>query len=379
MLHKDNVELEEAMSAVLREFKEDGTLAEVDAKWFGTDESQKVLPDLEMTEENGTLILAAESGIVPFTYVKDGQLVGYDVELVQRICHRLGYQLKIESMSFAAIIPGVSSGKYDIGAGCITVTEERKQSVRFTEPDYNGGVVMEEKAYSYPDELSGGQKQRVAIARTLSMNPEIVLFDEPTSALDPTMVGEVLSVIRRLAGEGMTMMIVTHEMKFARDVSTRVFYMDEGGIYEDGTPEQIFDHPEKEKTKAFINKIRTYHFDIRTRGFDFPTMNTGVEEFGRKQLISQQQIYWIQLVLEELVMNHLLVRQPEDRVDIGVTVSYSEGQEEITIDLDYGDLDYDPMTAKTGDNDISMMLVKKQVKCHMYTYDGGRGKLTLYL
>src|SRR5699024_3732783 len=104
-------------------------------------------------------------------------------------------------------------------------------------------VGMAEKALNYPDEMSGGQKQRVAIARTLAMNPQIVLFDEPTSALDPTMVGEVLAVIRKLASQGLTMMIVTHEMKFARDVSTRIFYMDQGVIYEDGTPEQIFDHP----------------------------------------------------------------------------------------------------------------------------------------
>src|SRR5205814_1772214 len=114
-------------------------------------------------------------------------------------------------------------------------------------------VGLGEKASNFPDELSGGQKQRVAIARCLAMEPEIVLFDEPTSALDPTMVSEVLSVIRRLARDGMTMAIVTHEMEFARDVSSRVFYMDEGLIYEEGTPEQIFERPQKAKTKAFIH------------------------------------------------------------------------------------------------------------------------------
>ena len=104
-------------------------------------------------------------------------------------------------------------------------------------------VGLAEKAEVYPTSLSGGQKQRVAIARALAMKPEILLFDEPTSALDPTMVGEVLSVIRQLADEGMTMLIVTHEMKFAHDVSTRIFFMYDGYIHEDGSPEQVFENP----------------------------------------------------------------------------------------------------------------------------------------
>ncbi|MBQ9721574.1 MAG: amino acid ABC transporter ATP-binding protein, partial [Oscillospiraceae bacterium] len=102
-------------------------------------------------------------------------------------------------------------------------------------------VGLSDKALNYPDELSGGQQQRVAIARTLSMDPEIILLDEPTSALDPTLVSEVQSVIRDLSRTGKTMMIVTHEMNFARSISNRVFYMDEGGIYEDGAPEDIFE------------------------------------------------------------------------------------------------------------------------------------------
>ena len=113
-------------------------------------------------------------------------------------------------------------------------------------------VGLADKADALPDELSGGQKQRVAIARALAMDPEILLFDEPTSALDPTMVGEVLSVIKDLAKTGMTMLIVTHEMRFARDVSTRVFYMDEGVIYEEGSPDEIFSAPKREKTREFL-------------------------------------------------------------------------------------------------------------------------------
>ncbi len=122
-------------------------------------------------------------------------------------------------------------------------------------------VGLEDKAENYPDELSGGQKQRAAIARTLAMEPEVILFDEPTSALDPTMVGEVLSVIKNLAREGMTMLIVTHEMSFARKVSNRVFYLDQGIIYEEGSPEEIFDHPKKERTQQFmqgLDRMKSY-------------------------------------------------------------------------------------------------------------------------
>ena len=148
-------------------------------------------------------------------------------------------------------------------------------------------VGLAEKAESFADELSGGQKQRVAIARCLSMDPEIILFDEPTSALDPTMVSEVLAVIRRLAKEGMTMAIVTHEMDFARDVSKRVFYMDEGLIYEEGSPQQIFENPQKEKTKAFIHKIRSFNYHIDSPDYDLYAMNAEIEHFCEKHVLSK--------------------------------------------------------------------------------------------
>ena len=116
-------------------------------------------------------------------------------------------------------------------------------------------VGVGDKADNYPAQLSGGQKQRVAIARSLALSPEVMLFDEPTSALDPEMVGEVLEVMKQLAQEGMTMVVVTHEMGFAREVANRVFFMDGGGIIEEGTPEQIFDHPQEERTKTFLSKV----------------------------------------------------------------------------------------------------------------------------
>ena len=115
-------------------------------------------------------------------------------------------------------------------------------------------VGLADKKDSYPDELSGGQKQRVAIARALAMKPEVMLFDEPTSALDPEMVGEVLEVMKELAEGGMTMVIVTHEMGFAREAADRVFFMDQGYVMEQGTPDQIFGNPQNERTKSFLSK-----------------------------------------------------------------------------------------------------------------------------
>lgn len=116
-------------------------------------------------------------------------------------------------------------------------------------------IGLQDKAYEYPNKLSGGQKQRVAIARALAMNPKIMLFDEPTSALDPEMVKEVLMVMKELAHDGMTMVVVTHEIGFAKEVSNKVIFMDEGRIIESGSPDQLFNHPINERTKLFLSKV----------------------------------------------------------------------------------------------------------------------------
>ena len=149
-------------------------------------------------------------------------------------------------------------------------------------------VGLAEKADVYPSSLSGGQKQRVAIARALAMKPDVILFDEPTSALDPTMVGEVLSGIRQLAKEGMTMLIVTHEMKFAHDVSTRIFFMYDGYIHEDGSPAQIFEQPVHSATKAFIQRIRKEVFEIDGPDFDFLGMHSAMHAFSHKYGIAEK-------------------------------------------------------------------------------------------
>ena len=188
-------------------------------------------------------------------------------------------------------------------------------------------VGMAERAEFYPEQLSGGQKQRVAIARALAMHPEILLFDEPTSALDPTMVSEVLGVMRTLARKGMTMVVVTHEMRFAREVCNRVFFMNEGIIYEDGAPEQIFDHPQKEKTRVFINQIRECHYSIRTKGYDFYEMMARIAEFGDKYNFREKTVEEIIHVIEESV----LILGADNGIE--VNVSYSEKSSDIELNV----------------------------------------------
>lgn len=139
--------------------------------------------------------------------------------------------------------------------GQIRVLKKKKEAARETAMRYLDRVGMAPYANARPQQISGGQKQRVAIARALAMQPEILLFDEPTSALDPEMVGEVLNAMRLLAQDGMTMLVVTHEMAFARDVSNRVVYMNRGVICEDGTPEQIFGDPQKPETREFLARF----------------------------------------------------------------------------------------------------------------------------
>lgn len=189
-------------------------------------------------------------------------------------------------------------------------------------------VGMAEKAHAMPDELSGGQKQRAAIARSLSMEPEIILFDEPTSALDPTMVSEVLSVIRALARQGMTMAIVTHEMSFARDVSTRVVYMDKGIIYEEGTPEEIFEHPKRERTRVFVNRIRDFHFAFHSPDYDRFLLKSEWQAYCNKYFLTRESMRKAQLI-----GNVLFRKLPLDKGTLDFYFRYSEQTREMSMEV----------------------------------------------
>ncbi len=227
-------------------------------------------------------------------------------------------------------------------------------------------VGLAEKAKNYPDELSGGQQQRAAIVRALAMRPEVLLFDEPTSALDPTMVGEVLAVIRNLAGEGLTMLIVTHEMKFARDVSSRIFYMDQGIIYEEGAPEDIFDHPRKQRTRIFVKQLRNFHYDIESRNFDFVAVANSLAEFGYRHALSSAQNLKFQQIFEEMCVSVILPALPDAGLLLSFDASCAEGGEACEVIMHWEGKRFNPI--EEGD-ELSMKIALAKTEKVNYSYE----------
>ncbi len=232
-------------------------------------------------------------------------------------------------------------------------------------------VGLAEKAAYFPDELSGGQKQRVAIARCLAMRPEVMLFDEPTSALDPTMTSEVLAVIRRLAKEGMTMVIVTHEMEIARTISSRVFYMDEGFIYEEGPPQQIFENPQREKTREFINRVRRYYYRITSADYDLYEMNAEIEAFCEKHLLSKKTCGSVLLLVEEILLLQ------KDFSGITLALAYSEKDGSLEFLFESAGEPADPLKDGARDDDIGVMLIKSRCDSIAYKYENGKNILLI--
>ena len=224
-------------------------------------------------------------------------------------------------------------------------------------------VGLAQKALNYPDELSGGQKQRVAIARTLAMDPDVILLDEPTSALDPTMVGEVQAVIRDLSRTGKTLMIVTHEMAFAKAICSRVFYMDEGGIYEEGTPQQIFDHPQRENTRRFVRRLKVIELTIESRDYDFLDMLSQIDAYCAKNQIAPKLANRIRLTFEEAA--NLLVPAME-KPFIQAVCEYSEASESAVWTLRYA---APKLTTDGTDDDLALAVLKGMTESMDYTYD----------
>jgi polar amino acid transport system ATP-binding protein len=249
-------------------------------------------------------------------------------------------------------------------------------------------VSLRSKLHAFPSELSGGQKQRIAIARCLAMDPAIMLFDEPTSALDPLMVSEVLSTIRALAKQGMTMLIVTHEMDLAREISDRVLYMDEMGIYESGSPAAIFENPAREKTIAFIFKHKNFTEHIGSRIFDMINFNARTELFCHKYNISSKRLYNIQMAAEELIsglIEHCY--QKEEAPDIDINIIYSEASGDMQMEIFAHGRCFNPFESvpdkekgtDINEADLGFFIVRRMAKDLRYEYREGQNRITLIL
>ena len=219
-------------------------------------------------------------------------------------------------------------------------------------------VGLASRAHAWPTVLSGGQQQRIAICRCLMMEPKVLLFDEPTSALDPTMVGEVLAVIRMLAKRDMSMLIVTHEMNFAREVANRVLFFADGIIYEQGTPSEIFDHPQREKTIDFINKIKYFSFETDRRDFDLMQLQGGIQTFGEKYGMEFWYIYRLQICCEELIYEMLNHCYPaNEAVNMKLDISYAEANHATDIVIACGGKPYNPFAQE--EDGLGVTILKK--------------------
>lgn len=216
---------------------------------------------------------------------------------------------------------------------------------------------LSRQQFQFPDQISGGQQQRVAIARALAMDPDILLLDEPTSALDPTMVGEVETVIYELAKRGTTMLLVTHDMNFARNVSNRVFYMDEGGVYEDGTPEQVFGNPQREKTRRFIRRISSLTLNIVDGEFDYPKTISDIENFAARQGLDVRMGHKLQMIFEELCAIYFPKRAGESFC-ASVVFEYNKENEAVILSIDHnaGEVSQEEMLS-----DLSFVIVRRLV------------------
>ena len=248
-----------------------------------------------------------------------------------------------------------------LGANLVTTSEQIGNMAGLTD-----------KALSLPSQLSGGQQQRVAIIRAVAMDPKIILFDEPTSALDPTMVGEVLAAIRMLVKGGMTMVIVTHEMRFAKDVSNRVLFIDEGVIYEEGTPDEIFNDPKRHKTRQFINRLKVFETKIPKSGFDLLNLITRIEQFGFRNMISRQLVYRMVTVAEELCIQTILPGLNSSE-KIGLVFEYNEENgTSISMEVSYPSKDRDPLEEA---DPLSRKLIENA--CHDLSYQCSGGFCTV--
>lgn len=212
-------------------------------------------------------------------------------------------------------------------------------------------VGMENRATHMPDQLSGGQKQRVAIARALAMEPEVMLFDEPTSALDPTMVDEVETVIKRLVDSGMTSIIVTHEMRFARNIASKILFLAESEVYEEGSPDQIFDNPQKDLTRRFIYRSRMYEEALNKTDIDIYELCSRIRQYAIAYGLTRKQSKGIEYFCEELIYPLIMFNNAVLRIIA------DENRNEYSITAEFKGLNKDPLSLECID-ELGLSIVK---------------------
>ena len=222
------------------------------------------------------------------------------------------------------------------------------------------------KELKFPSQLSGGQRQRVAIVRTMAMHPEILLVDEPTAALDPAMAREIGAMLRSLSRSGYTILMVTHDMNLAKTISNRIFYMDEGVIYEQGSVDEIFNHPKREKTFAYVQQLRTFRYNITSNEFDFYAFVAELGEFARNSALSKHQQYALNFAAEELLVR-LILPQCKKKPDATFSVSVPQNTKYVDISIEHSGEEFN---ATEHCDDYVSTLIHHWSQEISFTYDG---------
>ena len=223
------------------------------------------------------------------------------------------------------------------------------------------------REHKMPSELSGGQKQRIAIARCLMMNPKLILMDEPTSALDPGMVSEVLATIRALAKKRTTMIIVTHEFNFAREIADRIIFLSEKGVYEEGTPDEIFNKPKKDRTKAFIHKVRSMVYHVDRADFDLMELQGKIYSFCERYGVRLLETWRLSISLEEMLRE--IVKRCRSPVDITLCIDYNTSDSRLDVKSEWFGPDWNPLIEDS--EELGIVILQHIIVNEQYSYIDG--------
>lgn len=238
-------------------------------------------------------------------------------------------------------------------------------------------VGMADKAFAYPNALSGGQKQRAAIARVMAMKPEIILLDEPTSALDPTMKGEVEAVIKLMADEGHTLVLVSHEMELIRSVCEKVIYLDEGIVYEEGPTEKIFENADKNKTRRFVKALKVLEINVESKDFDFIGMQTTIATFAFRNNVPEELVYRLNSIMEEL--SQMVIIQPKEDNRLSASFEYNRKEKTINGTVFFTGPELDPDDLRYFFSWPIICKRASEIECCATTENGFTNKITMKL